>query len=150
MSDENPDRGYSPAEEPSVLDYFKSLFRFGNGERIRIPSFVEEEPRSVPSILTQPEQLPVETQEQLPAFSVQPSAFYLPPSTPFPWRSLLAFAAALTAQKTFEPPHTSTGLGLVLYVVALSLLGWAIFHGEWNLAPLAPTSDGTDPLTYRG
>ena len=29
-------------DEPSVLDYVKSLFRFGRGERIQIPDFVEE------------------------------------------------------------------------------------------------------------
>ena len=40
MSDElqKPDQ----QNEPSVLDYVKSLFRFGN-ERIQIPEFVEEE-----------------------------------------------------------------------------------------------------------
>jgi hypothetical protein len=37
MSDENPKPGQYPLGEPSVLDYVKSLFRSGNGVRIRFP-----------------------------------------------------------------------------------------------------------------
>ena len=42
MSDETPNSNQPPVQEPSVLDYFKSLFRFGKGERIQLPEFVEE------------------------------------------------------------------------------------------------------------
>jgi len=37
MSDENPNPNQYPLGEPSVLDYVKSLFRFGDGERLEIP-----------------------------------------------------------------------------------------------------------------
>ena len=45
MSNENPnpDLNQYPLGEPSVLDYVKSLFRFGDGQRIQIPDFVDEE-----------------------------------------------------------------------------------------------------------
>ena len=43
MGDENQTPNRYPLGEPSVLDYVKSLLRFGDGERIRIPEFVEEE-----------------------------------------------------------------------------------------------------------
>ena len=62
MSDETQDP--TPQQEPSVLDYLKSLFRFGKGERIQLPDFVEaEQPLAVsgqqlaindPSVETQP------------------------------------------------------------------------------------------------
>lgn len=152
MSDENPNPNQYPLGEPSVLDYVKSLFRFGNGERIQIPSFVEEESRSAQSILTQPEGLVVTEDHPLEQVQTELSPFRLPPSsfTPFPWRSLLAFGVALIAQKTFEPPHAGAGLGIAFYMIAFGLLGWAIQRGEWTLPPLAPTSERTDPLTYRG
>ncbi len=48
MSDELPNPNQYPLREPSVLDYVKSLFRFGS-ERIQIPEFVEEEKPSAVS-----------------------------------------------------------------------------------------------------
>ena len=135
MSDETQNPNQSPQPEPSVLDYLKSLFRFGSGERIQLPDFVEEEQQLAVS------GQPVET---------QPETFQLANvQTPFPWRSLLAVVLALLGQKLFEPPPTTIPLGVAFYIMALSMLGWAIYRGEWTLAPLAETSEGTDPLTYR-
>ncbi|HET9908898.1 MAG TPA: glycosyltransferase family 39 protein [Anaerolineales bacterium] len=112
--------------EPSVLDYVKSLFRLGNGERIQIPDFVRED----------------QEQPNLQEASHQPKVS-------FPWRSLLALLLALIGQTTFEPPANSAPLGVAFYVAALSMLGWAVYRGEWTLAPQAQTSEHTDPLTYR-
>jgi hypothetical protein len=109
----------NPTEEPSVLDYVKSLFRFGKAERIQLPSFVEEERVS-------------EKTE----------------TTLFSWRSLLAFFLALIGQRLFDSSLTNAPLGYAFYIAAFSLLGWAIC-GEWTLAPHAETSEDTDPLTYR-
>ena len=156
MSDDlkNPD----PTEEPSVLDYVKSLFRFGNGERIRIPV---EEARLTTEIVEEKRALTVDTPTLQPVEEVEPELSFVeapaadvqpiseePEKRPFPWRSGLALIVALLAQRAFEPPHTATGFGIVMYVAALSLVGWALYHGEWKLAPLAPTSTGTDSLTY--
>ncbi|HLO16222.1 MAG TPA: glycosyltransferase family 39 protein, partial [Anaerolineales bacterium] len=164
----------SQLEEPSVLDYVKSLLRFGGAKRIQIPSFVEEEQdKSQPArpILTQPEELFVDSIEPkfYPAGQAQTELsdqhsstlapeppvremqvpFTLAPSTPFPWRSLLAFGLALIAQQALEPPHTGAGLGVAFYIAAFSALGWALYHGEWTLPSIKPTSDRIDPLTYR-
>jgi len=137
MSDETQNPNQSPQPEPSVLDYLKSLFRFGSGERIQLPDFVDEE-----------QQLAVSGQ---PLVSSDQPATFKPSNiqTPFPWRSVLALLLALLGQKLFEPPPTTIPLGVAFYIMALSMLGWAIYRGEWTLAPLAETSDGTDPLTYR-
>src|SRR5690349_3738529 len=150
-------------QEPSVLDYFKSLFRFGNGERIQLP-LKEEAPSdenggnkrflTVETPTLQPhEAVRLETSfAEAPSPDIRPLPVPIEekPFTPFPWRSLLAFILALIAQRTFEPPHTATGFGIVLYIAALSLVGWALYHREWKLPALAPTSERTDPLTYRG
>ena len=120
-------------EEPSVLDYVKSLFRFGGAERISLPKFVEHE-------------------RPAPVTGDRSTIAYLRSLTRFPWRSLLAFLLALLGQGLFEPPPPppdSMQLGYVFFLAALSLLGWAIYVGEWTLAPHAQTSESTDPLTYR-
>src|SRR5688572_29920876 len=131
MSDELPNN--EPTEEPSVLDYVKSLFRFGGAERVSLPKFVEQE-------------------SPAPVTSDRSTIAYLRSLARFPWRSLLALLLALLGQSLFEPPpppSDSAQLGYVFFVAALSLLGWAIYVGEWTLAPHAPTSEGTDPLTYQ-
>ena len=150
-------------EEPSVLDYVKSLLRFGNGERVRIPgeeknvrikpvkerhAFVTETP-----VLKRTEDLQQELSfVEAPATEVEPVAVHVPeePARPFPWRSLLAFLLAWAAQAMFEPPHIGTVVGLALYIAAFAVLALALRHGEWKLPSLAPTFDRTDPLTYRG
>jgi len=136
MSDETQNPNQPPQPEPSVLDYLKSLFRFGSGERIQLPDFVEAEQSAISD-----ESLAVSEQPE----TFQPANI----STPFPWRSLLALVLALLGQKLFEPPPTTIPLGVAFYIMALSMLGWAIYRGEWTLMPLAETSDGADPLTYR-
>jgi len=123
----------TPIQEPSVLDYVKSLFRFG-GERVPLPEFAEEERPSAVS-------------DQLSAASDQPQPSNLQPATPIPLRSLLALILALLGQNLLEHA-TTTPLGIALYVAALSALGWGLYRGEWTLAPLAQPSEGTDPLTY--
>lgn len=144
-----------PFDEPSVLDYVKSLFRFGAGERIQIPRVAEEETSSITD--DQPEGpqplnsgldtlLAAET-DRHPRPS-QPSATKYESPSPFPWSSLLALLLALAGQRLLEPPP-DTQLGIALFVAALFALGWGLYRGEWTLAPLAETSDRTDPLTYR-
>lgn len=168
MGDENQNPNRYPLGEPSVLDYVKSLLRFGGSERIRIPDFAEEEqvlgsrdPRPAtgleakqekvaaidPLVLTpvvQAEEIQVEEPVLQPE-TLQPAN--LP--TSFPWRSLLALFLALIGQSLFEPPLPSSPLGYGIYIGAFFLLGWAIWRGEWVLAPHRPSSTGNDPLTYR-
>lgn len=162
MSNESPNPPQYPLGEPSVLDYVKSLFRSRNGERIRIPvekgiGFVEPVQEKPALIVDTPVAPPIDEVEHEPSFVEVPEAELQPVPkageektvTPLPWRSLLALGLALIAQSTLEPP-ANTGLGLALYLGAFSLLGWALYRGEWQLASLAPTSTGTDPLSYRG
>jgi Dolichyl-phosphate-mannose-protein mannosyltransferase len=161
MSDdvEKPDQ----LEEPSVLDYVKSLFRFGNGKRIQIPFekeiLLDEKVEKKQSLFnTAPGLQPIDDVQLEPSFVEAPSTDLRPVYenieerhfTPFPSRSLLAFMLAWIGQRTFEPPHTSTELGFAFYIAAFSLLGWAVYRGEWKLPSLASTSEGTDRLTYRG
>src|SRR5215208_3990836 len=151
-----------PLAEPSVLDYVKSLFRFGNGKPIQIPveqnlstrpvekkqSLFEPTPQLQPLDNVQREPVFVETPS--PDLQLAPEPLEEGPVPPFPWRSLLAFVLAWMAQRTFEPPHTSAEIGFAIYIAAFSLLGWAVYRGEWKLPGHAPAFTKTDPLTYRG
>ena len=164
MSDDLEKTGH--LEEPSVLDYVKSLFRFGNGERIRIPGeenilIKEPSPERRAFITEAPVLQPVDDVRQdlsfveAPAIEAQPAPERLQegPLPPFPWRSLLAFLLAWIGQRTFEPPHTSAAsaeIGIAFYIAAFAVLALALRHGEWKLPSFPPASDRTDPLTYRG
>jgi hypothetical protein len=135
--------------EPSVLDYVKSLFRFRRGERIRLADSDQQLAISGEQLAVseKPEESQPGTFQPFDGAQGKPSN--LQPVTPFPWRSLLALLFALLGQNTFEPPPTTSPLGYAFYIVAFALLGWAIYRGEWTLAALAQTSAGTGPLTYR-
>ena len=156
MSDEVEKTGQ--LEEPSVLDYVKSLLRFGNGDRIRIPG----EEKVLPGELVHerhafvtdaPVLQPVDDLQRELSFVEAPSPevqLAPEPHPPFPWRSMLAFLLAWIAQATFEPPHLTSTFGVALYIAAFAVLALALRNGEWKLPSLAPTTPRTDPLTYRG
>ena len=110
-------------QEPSVLDYVKSLLPWSRNA-IAIP---------------RPEQ-------GVGALEAEGAGEQ---SLAMPWRSLLAVSSALLGQILFEPPHTAAPVGVAFYVFALVLLVWAILRDEWMLAPLAESSQGSDPLTVR-
>src|SRR5581483_1833235 len=114
-------------DEPSVLDFLKSKLSFGRGPQIEIPELSE-----------------VETDGE-----IQPPTANRQPPTPFPWVSLIALALALAAQRFFEPPNASVFAGITFYLSALGLLVIAVLSSKWTLAPLAESSAGRDPLTFR-
>ncbi len=138
MTDNPQQQDQQPFDEPSVLDYFKSLFRFG-GERIQLPDSDQQL-----AVSSQPEESQSLDRVQEESETFQPSN--LQPVTVFPWRSLLALLFALIGQNTFEPPPTTSPLGIAFYLAAFGLLGWAIWRGEWNLEALKPTSEETDSI----
>jgi hypothetical protein len=140
-----------PFDEPSVLDYFKSLFRIG-GERAafydqRLAVSDERSAATDEPVVVSDQQLAVGSQSD--KSHDEPETFKRSNvQTSFPWRSLLALLLALIGQNTFEPPPTTSPLGYAFYLAAFAMLGWAIHRGEWNLAALKPTSESTDPLSY--
>ncbi|MBI1854501.1 MAG: hypothetical protein HYR93_01285, partial [Chloroflexi bacterium] len=92
-------------QEPSVLDFLKSIFKDWNSFSNFIRSLRDERRRD-------------EMKRVLIEEAGEPAA--LPAPTPaavgrFPWRSLLALTLALAAQSRFEPPNVSVGLGIGLY-----------------------------------
>jgi hypothetical protein len=118
-------------EEPSVLDYLKSKLNPWSHEKVEIsPANIQE--FAAPEI--EPP-LPVEEQAIV---------------KPLPWRSLSALALALLAQSFLEPPASQTSLAVGLYLLALALLIWAAWIGEWVFPDLREETPATDPGHFRG
>jgi 4-amino-4-deoxy-L-arabinose transferase-like glycosyltransferase len=111
-----------PQNEPTVLDYVKSKLMFWQKKQIEIPG-----PESAPET------------ESSPPLSIGGPPDLAVPSQPFilPWRSLLAIALALGAQRAFEPPRENPDqaawVGLCLYFLAIAMLLWAWRRNEWAL-----------------
>ncbi|HEY3473636.1 MAG TPA: hypothetical protein VGK56_03445, partial [Anaerolineales bacterium] len=97
-----------PLQEPSVLDYVKSLFHFGNGERIQIPvedHVVEDEKvREMQAFRTETPVLPPVDEHQRETLFVEAPTPAMQPvaqaAQQLPWRSLLAFLLAWIGQRT--------------------------------------------------
>ncbi|HVP20715.1 MAG TPA: glycosyltransferase family 39 protein [Anaerolineaceae bacterium] len=148
--------------EPSILDYLKSKLMPWRGVKIEIPPAppVEQglqtgEAEDRPTV--QPEQLVSQSTQNLTATQVpehsnaQPVDLSLAPAASVPavreqaasgplvvpLRSLAAAGVALIAQLGLEPPRPYPAVGIFLYGISASLLGWAILSKEWALAPLA-------------
>jgi hypothetical protein len=93
MSDENPTPNQYPLGEPSVLDYVKSLLRFGDGERIHVPVLEEEPVGGQLSAVSGRRACFRSLIEQRLATNLKPSNLQtFQPN--FPWRSLLALFLA--------------------------------------------------------
>jgi hypothetical protein len=119
-------------EEPSILDYLKSLLKRNPAQRIAIPA-----PPPAP-----PPEPPGGRGEGLDgAHRV------------FPWRTLLALVIAFMAQRSLEPPRldptTSAWVGAIIYAFAAMFAVWAWMRGEWRLAPILETEPLPEPFTAR-
>jgi len=118
----------SEMEEPSVLDYVKSLLMPWR-KKIIFPSETpaleraSETEREVPS----PEATKETAVERKPVF--------------WSWRSLMTLVLALAAQSQLEPPEPNPTLGLVFYGFSLAFLIWAVICKEWVIAELPKDSD---------
>lgn len=142
-------------EEPSVLDFFKAIFKdWKSFSRFVVALFDSSRRSDLPYLFetyTPPVSAPGRPDE-LELVNLQSSTFKpanLQPSTYIPWRSLLTLFLALIAQRTFEPPHHSALPGVLLYVSAFGILLWAVRKGEWRLASHPFARRRVDPLTVR-
>lgn len=133
-------------EEPSVLDYVKSLLMPWKGQRIHIPAPRVEETPPAPTEF-RPKAVDVEEGEisQAPQAIVKPAE--TAPAYALPWRSLLALVLALMAQAGLEPPGRNAALALVLYGFAAVLLVWALLAQEWSTPDLG--EDNSEPMALK-
>ncbi|MEW6028072.1 MAG: ArnT family glycosyltransferase [Chloroflexota bacterium] len=125
--------------EPTVLDYVKSIFKdwksfFGFLRALLHHASTTDMVEAAP-----PEPVSAET----PA----PEPPNLQPAAPFPWRSVAALILALAAQRFLEPASRQVSLSIALYLVSGGLLIWAFRLGEWTLPMSEPETRRDDPMT---
>ncbi|MGD0004357.1 MAG: glycosyltransferase family 39 protein [Anaerolineaceae bacterium] len=138
-------------EEPSVLDYLKSLLRLRGGQKIIIPPETPVEGEEVNGIspttgpvrtgteesLQEPEiiqKFPVEELQVAKADELLSKEVEIP--SPWPWRAVIALFLALFAQLGFEPPDRGLFPGLIFYGLAALMLLWSVLKNEFGIAPL--------------
>ncbi|HSQ39609.1 MAG TPA: glycosyltransferase family 39 protein, partial [Anaerolineales bacterium] len=121
--------------EPTVLDYFKSIFKDWKSFTAFLRAWADRADTT-------------QMIETSPLEEIHPQN--VESSTAFPWRSLLALLIALAAQRMFEPPDRNAILGVSLYIAALGLVIWAFVRGGLKAAPLPASQVHADPLTVRG
>ena len=124
-------------EEPSVLDYLKSILMPWKYPRIEIQPEpgAQSEPCAHPS-----------NGGRSRRWTVAPSAEIFPAGAipvektltyPFPWRSLLSLSLALVGQAMLGPrAEREWMLGVAILIISLGLLIWSALAGEWTLSPL--------------
>jgi hypothetical protein len=127
-------------EEPSVLDYIKSKLTPWKYPAVKLPQeeLTAPEPLSEPSV--QEESQIQESRQPLPTRLQRP----------LPWRTLLAVAVALFAQRSLEPsPNRSLETALVIYLLSAVLLVWAFFAAELRVPDMPVDERYAEPLTVR-
>jgi Dolichyl-phosphate-mannose-protein mannosyltransferase len=125
-------------EEPSVLDYIKSRLTPWKYPAVKLPP---QEPASL-ELLSEP-QAPEQPQIQAPSGPLP-----TPLRRPWPWRTLLAVAVALIAQRSLEPgPNRSLGFALVIYLLSAVLLAWAFWTGELRVPDMPADERHPEPQT---
>ena len=135
-----------PIGEPSLLDFIKSRLKFwDHGEKIALPvePAVAVEGTVTPVIVAEAEPVIVQTP--------QVAVVELPKQKSlWPWRSLIALALALLAQRSWEPaPNRTATMGLVFYAVSLGMLAWAYWSREWAPSQMPESTSRTDSLRIR-
>ncbi len=129
-------------QEPSVLDFVKSIFKdwdsFSNFIRSLWDAHRREEiNQALAEEIREPESQPATA----PVISAAIGHF--------PWRPLFVLGLALIAQSMFEPPNVNTGLAIGFYILALAVLIWSVIESEWMLASPRPDFSTSDPQTVR-
>jgi hypothetical protein len=129
MDEENknpePRKKFEAGDEPSVLDWLKSIL---SGRPIPIPASTDSEPEE-PIISIQEKVVKKEQKARVPSV-IRISQFRLP----------LALLFALMAQFGLEQESGSITISVVLYALAALLIGWAAWSRDFSLIhrPLLP------------
>jgi len=119
--------------EPSVLDYVKSIFKDWSSFQSFIQAVFNREDTTQ---WVEPVQVAVQDTNVV--------------QNILPWRTMLVLLLALLGQGMFEPPQQLAVIGVAFYVAALGLAIWAYQRGEWILTPTLVTESKQEPTAIRG
>ena len=145
-------------EEPSVLDYLKSLLHIPGSPKVVFPAETPvegeedngtelfqangdgswQEPGSVQTLPSGEFQV---------GEAAEPVLQAPEPPRPWPWRAVIALFFALIAQLSFEPPDRGLVAGLIFYGLAALMMLWSMLVNELRIAPLP--IDETRPVSLQ-
>ena len=131
-------------EEPSVLDYIKSLLTPWKRTKIEIPASITGEVGLAEEPLKKLQPLEPEIEEMEPEATAEPLVSFT-----FPWSALLALSLALSAQWSFSHPVRNPILGTILLILSLLAIVWSYMRGEWLPEQHPEAETRTDPLIVR-
>jgi hypothetical protein len=138
-SDSPVDEPSQAADEPSVLDYFKSKLSPWKHKPVVIENVGIEQ-------ITEPNTDGLEPREvvsQEVAVSPRPVTH-----KSWPWRSLVTLVLALLAQMMLNPrPERTWQVGAALYLIAFAWMVYTTLKNEWLVAPLLEAETRADTLT---
>ena len=124
--------------EPSVLDYIKSLLDPRQKGKISIPeSSVVEESEQVTGLHG------IQTIYNQPAIDQHAGK-----RVGIPLLLGLAMLVGFLGQKMLEPPASQALLGTVLLCGSVALFVWAFFHGEWEMPVIPAVDTATQDLNF--
>lgn len=129
-----PESNLQDAQEPSVLDWLKSLVR---GRPISIP----EGP--VDSAI---DDLPMQALDKEPQREVILSTFHFEASQ---FRLPVALLLALAAQFGLERREGSIWISIALYILAAVVIAWGTWSKDFLNKPPSTSADKASPVTYR-
>lgn len=128
-----------PEQEPTVLDLYKSVTKDWKSFSTFIRSLWDARKREEMNQSLFYDSTHV-TEENV----IEPERM-----TQFPWRAVVAFFLALTAQILVEPPNRFSTLSIVIYLGAFGVALWSYRSNEWHLPTLPAIRQMTDPLYTR-
>ena len=135
-------------QEPTVLDYVKSLLTPWKKSSINIPEIepAEDIADDMPQLAVQDESITEISQPALETTQVEPVQEEGAAAVSIPWRMGISFLLAMTAQWVLAPSQRAPLIGIILLLISASFVVWAFLCGEWRSAPAPKILLTKDPL----
>ncbi|MBL8077145.1 MAG: glycosyltransferase family 39 protein [Anaerolineales bacterium] len=129
--------------EPSVLDYVKSIFKSWSSFKDFLQAVFENRDTTEMDEFRELEEL------QPAAADAVITAAYGPWAVRLPWLALSVLILALAGQLLFEPPQQLYPVGVALYVISIALAVVVFSLKGWNITSLPGYERHLDSFTVR-
>ncbi len=128
--------------EPSILDYLKEIFTPWKKRTIFLSSLEDRIEAVAANGVEAVEEVQAEAVEQ-PQKPAKRGVF------DWSWQVFGAIILGVIGQRFLEPPDPRTGLALVLYLLAVILLGWGLWQKRWEIPPRMEENPDWDDAPIR-